>query len=118
MPPSKTLLPTTLVGSYAQPDWLINRDKLGKQMPPRVRAADLWRVPLEWLPDVRQANEGPVTTYAAVCTGRLTEPGKKHPGEEHRVTATAAVAEARRSTEETTELTSEESHLNRDLLMT
>jgi 5-methyltetrahydropteroyltriglutamate--homocysteine methyltransferase len=46
---SKTLLPTTLVGSYAQPDWLINRDKLGKQMPPRVRAADLWRVPLEWL---------------------------------------------------------------------
>jgi len=37
------------VGSYAQPDWLINRDKLGKQMPPRVRAADLWRVPLEWL---------------------------------------------------------------------
>ena len=49
MPPSKTLLPTTLVGSYAQPDWLINRDKLGKQMPPRVRAADLWRVPLEWL---------------------------------------------------------------------
>ena len=37
------------MGSYAQPDWLINRDKLGKQMPPRVRAADLWRVPLEWL---------------------------------------------------------------------
>jgi len=37
------------VGSYAQPDWLINRDKLGKQMPPRVRAADLWRVPIEWL---------------------------------------------------------------------
>ena len=37
------------MGSYAQPDWLINRDKLGKQMPPRVRAADLWRVPIEWL---------------------------------------------------------------------
>ena len=37
------------MGSYAQPDWLINRDKLGKQMPPRVRAADLWRVPEEWL---------------------------------------------------------------------
>ncbi len=43
------MLPTTLVGSYAQPDWLINRDKLGKQMPPRVRAADLWRVAEEWL---------------------------------------------------------------------
>lgn len=44
-----TLLPTTLVGSYTQPDWLINRDKLGKQMPPRVRAADLWRVDEKWL---------------------------------------------------------------------
>jgi 5-methyltetrahydropteroyltriglutamate--homocysteine methyltransferase len=44
-----TLLPTTLVGSYAQPDWLIDREKLGKQMPPRVRAADLWRVAEPWL---------------------------------------------------------------------
>jgi 5-methyltetrahydropteroyltriglutamate--homocysteine methyltransferase len=39
-----TLLPTTLVGSYPQPDWLIDRDRLGKQMPPRVRARELWRV--------------------------------------------------------------------------
>ncbi|MEO8098450.1 MAG: uroporphyrinogen decarboxylase family protein [Acidobacteriota bacterium] len=46
---SQSLLPTTLVGSYTQPDWLINREKLGKQMPPRVRAADLWRVPEAWL---------------------------------------------------------------------
>jgi 5-methyltetrahydropteroyltriglutamate--homocysteine methyltransferase len=44
-----SLLPTTLVGSYTQPDWLINREKLGKQMPPRVRAADLWRVDEKWL---------------------------------------------------------------------
>jgi len=44
-----TLLPTTLVGSYAQPDWLINRDMLSKRMPPRVRASDLWRVPEPWL---------------------------------------------------------------------
>ena len=43
------LLPTTLVGSYAQPDWLINREMLSKQMPPRVRAQQLWRVPPEWL---------------------------------------------------------------------
>jgi 5-methyltetrahydropteroyltriglutamate--homocysteine methyltransferase len=43
------LLPTSLVGSYPQPDWLINREMLSKQMPPRVRAADLWRVPAEWL---------------------------------------------------------------------
>src|SRR6266700_2291355 len=46
---SSLLLPTTLVGSYAQPDWLINRDMLSKRMPPRVRASELWRVPLEWL---------------------------------------------------------------------
>jgi 5-methyltetrahydropteroyltriglutamate--homocysteine methyltransferase len=39
-----TLLPTTLVGSYPQPSWLIDRTSLGKQMPPRVRARDLWRV--------------------------------------------------------------------------
>lgn len=31
------LLPTTLVGSYPQPDWLIDRQSLAKQMPPRVR---------------------------------------------------------------------------------
>jgi 5-methyltetrahydropteroyltriglutamate--homocysteine methyltransferase len=43
------LLPTTLVGSYPQPDWLIDRDKLLKQMPPRVRAKELWRVDPQWL---------------------------------------------------------------------
>ena len=44
-----TLLRTSLVGSYPQPDWLINRDKLGKQMPPRVRAGHLWRIDDQWL---------------------------------------------------------------------
>ena len=44
-----TLLPTTLVGSYAQPDWLIDRSKLGGQLPPRVPARDLWRVAPEFL---------------------------------------------------------------------
>jgi 5-methyltetrahydropteroyltriglutamate--homocysteine methyltransferase len=44
-----TLLPTSLVGSYPQPDWLIDRDKLGHSMPPRVRAQQLWRVAPEWL---------------------------------------------------------------------
>jgi 5-methyltetrahydropteroyltriglutamate--homocysteine methyltransferase len=43
------LLPTTLVGSYAQPDWLIDRNKLAGRFPPRVRAAELWRVAPEWL---------------------------------------------------------------------
>jgi 5-methyltetrahydropteroyltriglutamate--homocysteine methyltransferase len=44
-----TLFPTSLVGSYPQPDWLIDRQKLSHQMPPRVRAASLWRVAPEWL---------------------------------------------------------------------
>jgi 5-methyltetrahydropteroyltriglutamate--homocysteine methyltransferase len=46
---TEILLPTTLVGSYAQPDWLINRDLLSKRMPPRVRAGELWRVSEDWL---------------------------------------------------------------------
>jgi 5-methyltetrahydropteroyltriglutamate--homocysteine methyltransferase len=44
-----TLLPTTLVGSYPQPDWLIDRAKLASRFPPRVRAKELWRVAPEWL---------------------------------------------------------------------
>jgi len=43
------LLPTSLVGSYAQPDWLIDRDKLAGRFPPRVRARELWRVAPEFL---------------------------------------------------------------------
>jgi 5-methyltetrahydropteroyltriglutamate--homocysteine methyltransferase len=43
------LLPTTLVGSYSQPDWLIDRDKLAGRFPPRVRAKELWRVAPDWL---------------------------------------------------------------------
>jgi 5-methyltetrahydropteroyltriglutamate--homocysteine methyltransferase len=39
-----TLLPTSLVGSYAQPDWLIDRANLAGRFPPRVRAKELWRV--------------------------------------------------------------------------
>src|ERR1700731_1221920 len=43
------LLPTSLVGSYPQPDWLIDRQKLAGRFPPRVRARELWRVAPEWL---------------------------------------------------------------------
>jgi 5-methyltetrahydropteroyltriglutamate--homocysteine methyltransferase len=43
------LLPTVLVGSYPQPDWLIDRQKLAGQFPPRVRARELWRVAPQWL---------------------------------------------------------------------
>ncbi len=35
---------TTVVGSYPQPDWLIDRERLGARLPPRVRARELWRV--------------------------------------------------------------------------
>jgi 5-methyltetrahydropteroyltriglutamate--homocysteine methyltransferase len=43
------ILPTSLVGSYAQPEWLIDRKKLAGRFPPRVRAKELWRVAPEWL---------------------------------------------------------------------
>jgi 5-methyltetrahydropteroyltriglutamate--homocysteine methyltransferase len=43
------LLPTSLVGSYAQPDWLIDRKKLAGRFPPRVRAKELWRIAPEFL---------------------------------------------------------------------
>lgn len=43
------LFPTSLVGSYAQPDWLIDRAKLAGRFPPRVRARELWRVAPEYL---------------------------------------------------------------------
>ena len=39
------LFPTTLVGSYPQPDWLIDRKRLAEEIPPRVRARELWRIP-------------------------------------------------------------------------
>jgi 5-methyltetrahydropteroyltriglutamate--homocysteine methyltransferase len=42
-------LVTTVVGSYPQPDWLIDRERLGDRLPPRVRARELWRVPEPFL---------------------------------------------------------------------
>ena len=43
------LFPTSLVGSYPQPDWLIDRARLAHRFPPRVRAKELWRVAPEYL---------------------------------------------------------------------
>jgi 5-methyltetrahydropteroyltriglutamate--homocysteine methyltransferase len=43
------LFPTSLVGSYPQPDWLIDRARLADRFPPRVRARELWRVGPEYL---------------------------------------------------------------------
>jgi 5-methyltetrahydropteroyltriglutamate--homocysteine methyltransferase len=47
------LFPTTLVGSYPQPEWLIDRQKLLKQYPPRVRARELWRIPEPYLAEAQ-----------------------------------------------------------------
>jgi 5-methyltetrahydropteroyltriglutamate--homocysteine methyltransferase len=38
------LLPTTVIGSYPQPDWLVDRERLRSSLPARVRARELWRV--------------------------------------------------------------------------
>jgi 5-methyltetrahydropteroyltriglutamate--homocysteine methyltransferase len=46
-------LVTTVVGSYPQPDWLIDRERLGDRLPPRVRARELWRVPEPYLEEAQ-----------------------------------------------------------------
>ncbi len=45
---AKTLLQTTVVGSYPQPDWLVNREMLSKVVP-RTRLKEIWRVPEAYL---------------------------------------------------------------------
>ena len=52
---SLPLLPTTIVGSYPQPDWLIDRERLKASLPPRTRRTELWRIPAEWLGDAQDA---------------------------------------------------------------
>jgi 5-methyltetrahydropteroyltriglutamate--homocysteine methyltransferase len=54
------LLPTSLVGSYAQPEWLIDRKKLAGRFPPRVRAKELWRV----APDLLEQAQDDATLLA------------------------------------------------------
>jgi 5-methyltetrahydropteroyltriglutamate--homocysteine methyltransferase len=43
------VLPTTVVGSYPQPDWLVDRAVLGSRLPPRTRALEIWRPLPEFL---------------------------------------------------------------------
>ena len=45
-------LPTTVVGSYPQPNWLIDRAKLGSKVP-RVRAPEIWRIASEQLEEAQ-----------------------------------------------------------------
>jgi 5-methyltetrahydropteroyltriglutamate--homocysteine methyltransferase len=47
------LLPTTIVGSFPQPEWLIDRAKLAGRFPPRVRARELWRIPEPFLAEAQ-----------------------------------------------------------------
>lgn len=48
------LFPTSLVGSYPQPDWLIDRERLAGRFPPRVRARELWRVEPAYLEEAQR----------------------------------------------------------------
>jgi 5-methyltetrahydropteroyltriglutamate--homocysteine methyltransferase len=48
-----TAIPTSLVGSYPQPDWLIDRDALHHRLPPRVRARELWRIDPAYLQEAQ-----------------------------------------------------------------
>jgi 5-methyltetrahydropteroyltriglutamate--homocysteine methyltransferase len=47
------LFPTTIVGSFPQPEWLIDRAKLADRFPPRVRAKELWRIPAQYLAEAQ-----------------------------------------------------------------
>src|SRR5580693_9099368 len=53
-PEAPVLFPTSLVGSYPQPDWLIDRAKLAGRFPPRVRALELWRVEPDFLQEAQE----------------------------------------------------------------
>jgi 5-methyltetrahydropteroyltriglutamate--homocysteine methyltransferase len=46
------ILPTTVVGSYPQPDWLVNRQLLSKVVP-RTRMKEIWRVPEPYLEEAQ-----------------------------------------------------------------
>ncbi|HSS62192.1 MAG TPA: uroporphyrinogen decarboxylase family protein [Candidatus Limnocylindrales bacterium] len=54
------LLPTTVVGSYPQPEWLVDRQMLGSRLPPRTRALEIWRV----APDLLEQAQDDATVVA------------------------------------------------------
>src|SRR3954454_14682367 len=47
------MIATSLVGSYAQPNWLIDRERLRERFPPRVRARELWRIDPRYLEEAQ-----------------------------------------------------------------
>ena len=52
---SEGVLTTAVVGSYPQPDWLVDRDNLINRLPPRVRAQEMWRIPPAHLQEAQEA---------------------------------------------------------------
>src|SRR5256712_8297914 len=79
------LLPASLVGSYPQPEWLIDREKLAGRFPPRVRAKELWRGPPPHPPAAQDdapplALPGPERGRPAITThGRNLPRSASHP---------------------------------------
>jgi 5-methyltetrahydropteroyltriglutamate--homocysteine methyltransferase len=63
------LFPTALVGSYPQPEWLIDRARLAGRFPPRVRARELWRIPETLLAEAQ--NDATVLAIRAQETAGL-----------------------------------------------
>src|SRR5258706_14093949 len=54
------LVPTAVVGSYPQPNWLVDREMLGRRLPPRTRAREIWRV----APDLLEQAQDDATVIA------------------------------------------------------
>jgi 5-methyltetrahydropteroyltriglutamate--homocysteine methyltransferase len=54
------LIPTTVVGSYPQPDWLVDRATLAQHGVPRIGAGDIWRIAEPW----REAAQDDATILA------------------------------------------------------
>jgi 5-methyltetrahydropteroyltriglutamate--homocysteine methyltransferase len=70
------LFPTTLVGSFPQPEWLIDRARLAGRFPPRVRARELWRVPESIITDGEIRRESYSNHFATALDGvDLDNPG-------------------------------------------
>ena len=78
------ILPTTVVGSYPQPDWLVNREMLSKVVP-RMRMKEIWRVPEPFLEqaqddatrarDPRHGARASTSSPTARCVARATPTG-------------------------------------------
>jgi hypothetical protein len=85
---TQTLLPTTVVGSYPQPDWLIDPDKLTTLPPVRVPASELWRVPERWLEQAQDVPPNGVSAREPInvfgYASRAWHPSIRHPQQARR----------------------------------